>query len=65
VHVLWLFLQATAPAFNLPHLHLASLLGVTLFEFDQDFWLDYNVLIEHRLVTDGHRHRVIVYLVLS
>ena len=29
---------ATASAFNLPHLHLASLLGVTLFEFRQDFW---------------------------
>jgi len=28
---------ATAPAFNLPHLHLAPPLGLTAFEFCQDF----------------------------
>jgi len=29
---------AIIPAFNLPHLHLVPLLGVTLFEFYRDFW---------------------------
>jgi len=29
--------SATAPAVNLPHLHLAPPLGVTLFEFCRDF----------------------------
>jgi len=29
---------ATAPAFNLPHLHLVPLLGVNPFEFCRDFW---------------------------
>jgi len=54
--------------FNPPHLHLAPLLGVTLFEFYQDFqyWktrdpvaLFYVILclavsVEYRLVTDRH-----------
>ena len=29
---------ATAPAFNLPHLHLAPTLGVIPFEFCREFW---------------------------
>jgi len=59
--------SATTPVFNLPHLHLAPTLGVTLFEFCLNFrqqktrvpgyrvalfaWLA--VWVEHRLKTDG------------
>ena len=55
--------------FDLPHLHLAPPLGVTLCEFPKYFWrqkttvprrcllfLSLAILVEHRLVTDIHTH---------
>jgi len=57
--------SATTPVFNLPHLHLAPPLGMTLFEFCQDFphqktfvcvILCLAISVEHQLLTDRQTH---------